>query len=119
MLLSEPVHDHLEPDPHSLFGTTDAGHGYRRGNLSLLLRNSLAPFRNPACDWSGRPEPTHPASRSLGILIVLLGLALNSLHAKDYTRHHVKECDYRERRYQALPPRVSEKRFPRSCNHPI
>ena len=78
MLLSEPVRDHLEPDPRSLFGTTGTGHVYRRGILSLLLRDSLAPFRYQACDWSGRPEPAHPASRSFGTLIVVLGLALNS-----------------------------------------
>jgi hypothetical protein len=77
-VLSDPARDHLEPDPRSLFGTADPGYGYRRGILSLLLRDALAPFRNQACDWSGRPEPTHPASRSLGTLIVVLGLALSS-----------------------------------------
>ena len=110
MLLSEPARDPLEPDPRFLFGTADTGHGYRRGILSLLLRDSLAPVRNQACDWPGRPEPTHPASRSLGTLIVILGLALNSCYVKDYTRHHVKECDYREQRYRALPVQVSEGR---------
>lgn len=68
----------LEPDPRSLFGTADTGHGYRRGTLSLLLRDSLASVRNQACDWPGRPEPTYPASRSLGTLIAILSLALNS-----------------------------------------
>jgi hypothetical protein len=64
--LSLPAHDYLEPDPRSLFGTTDTGHGYRRCILSLLLRNSLAPFRYQACDWPRMPESARPAGRPPG-----------------------------------------------------